>query len=414
MGMGKHSIDRLAKACFLALLASFFLLVLEAGVRLAGLDMLALRPLLYFQEADLAAHEVSDDVELLYGLRPGARETFMSDLTDRPRTVTVNSLGFRDPPRQAAKPAGVFRIVCLGTSHMYGAQVDDGETLPRYLEKVLQRDFRGDFEVWNAGVSAYTIRQLAAAGRGIIEKYSPDLVLLAPYNISRRAFLRDHPYRRFFEKDPRLYAENLPSIPFGDGRLGLGLLRVSAVYRLGVELLNRGRGYEPGGEFGWVCSQRDMSELPRFAAFARGRTRLVLLDRCSETMLGLDVPDILLYHNASLPKDVPPEYYMGHPPAAVYRLQAEVVARELARSMPAEFRRKAPFRPVSAPRGIGRDIVDFFDQEVDAILFEFRFHREYAKARALLDRLLKSKPDSAFYRARMKEMLAEEKNPPRL
>jgi hypothetical protein len=157
----------------------------------------------------------------------------------------------------------------------------------------------------------------------------------------------------------------------------------------------------------------DQAELPRFADFAAKRTRLVLVERCRETLYGLEVPGIRLFHSAFLPKDVPPEYYMEHPPAAVYRMQAEVLARELGRLMPDAFRRKAPVRPVTAPRGLEAEARVILDEEAETMLGELRSHRKYAEARALLERLAKAAPDKPFYRARLAEVLAEEKSAPR-
>lgn len=69
-----------------------------------------------------------------------------------------NRLGFRGDEIAAAKPAGVFRIVCLGGSTTYTAGVDDaGDAYPAQLQRILrEKHGRANVEVVNAGVHAFT------------------------------------------------------------------------------------------------------------------------------------------------------------------------------------------------------------------------------------------------------------------
>lgn len=70
---------------------------------------------------------------------------------------TTNDLGYRGRPVVVPKPAGVYRIVCLGGSTTYSYAVPDDETYPVHLERELAAR-RPDLviEVVNAGVESYT------------------------------------------------------------------------------------------------------------------------------------------------------------------------------------------------------------------------------------------------------------------
>ena len=78
----------------------------------------------------------------------------------RPRLayrVRVNSLGFRGPDFDLLKPAGVYRILCVGNSRTFGDYVDEEDTFPAQLEKRLRQESGRSVEVINAGVIGYTI-----------------------------------------------------------------------------------------------------------------------------------------------------------------------------------------------------------------------------------------------------------------
>lgn len=145
--------------------------------------------LIFCQGADMAVHRGSRDTKILVELLPGAREEF-----SRPgkpdRVVSINRLGLRDPERPAKKGPKVTRILMLGSSTAYGAGVSDHETIPVYLEKLLNAQGDGRrYEVWNAGVSSYAPAQMAALGRRLIAGgCDPDVVLFQISLLGPRAF----------------------------------------------------------------------------------------------------------------------------------------------------------------------------------------------------------------------------------
>ena len=106
-------------AAALVLECVFLLGLAEGFIAWSNLDMRLLGDLLYYQTSDLEVHRLSEDIALHYELTPDT-----SAVLPEKKKVTVNSLGFRDPPHCANKPAGVTRIVILGGSNTYGSTAD--------------------------------------------------------------------------------------------------------------------------------------------------------------------------------------------------------------------------------------------------------------------------------------------------
>jgi len=93
--------------------------------------------------------------------------------------VHHNSLGFRGPETTWEKPAGVYRIVCVGGSSTYGhTESSDATTWPARLQhhlSLLRPDRK--FEVINGGASGYsTFESLINLQLRLID-FRPDLVI---------------------------------------------------------------------------------------------------------------------------------------------------------------------------------------------------------------------------------------------
>src|SRR5688500_16080504 len=101
---------RLAKGILLSASLAMSLLIVEAGLRLTGLDS----PLVWKPDSEVGWHHI-----------PGARMRWTEEGDGR---VEINALGYRDRPRTEAKPPGVFRVVLLGDSMTEGVQVNFEET----------------------------------------------------------------------------------------------------------------------------------------------------------------------------------------------------------------------------------------------------------------------------------------------
>lgn len=304
-----------------ALSALVFLAAAEVLIAATGVDWRLLTPLLYYQGVDLPAHRESENAALLYELLPG----YAGELGGR--AVTVNSEGLRGPQRPTRKPAGVFRIVCLGSSNTYGATVGDAQTYPALTEARLNaRGGKTRYEVWNAGVSAYTVAQSAAAGELLAARAEPDLFLFQMHSTRRRPFLLGRPFGRYFDADPSLYLENLRLLPFRGSRWDALLLRRWRLWRALVIAANRlapAASNNPGYDNALTPGE-GLCRLRRLG------TPVVMLrnpghgtpDRCEE---GLPVIDL----EARLPKNYSADYLLIHPPAYVYRWYAEAIEARL-------------------------------------------------------------------------------------
>jgi lysophospholipase L1-like esterase len=110
---------------------------------------------------------------IVYELRPDLRGRFIG------AEVATNSLGMRSEERALAKASGVFRIVGIGDSVMFGWGVDAKETYLARLEKDLGGRFpQRRFEVWNLGVPGYNSVQEVSALREKIDALGPDLLVI--------------------------------------------------------------------------------------------------------------------------------------------------------------------------------------------------------------------------------------------
>jgi lysophospholipase L1-like esterase len=159
--------SRLTKKTVLALVGTYLLagfLTIEAGIRL----------FLYIEwrrevRADHGLHVLDSVVG--YRLSPG-KTTWGRH---------VNTLGYRGREFPLTKPAGSFRIVCVGNSITFGeASSSDSTTYPPVLEKVIRerKEIPAPVEVINAGVMGYTSYQSLVDLRTRLIGLQPDLVIL--------------------------------------------------------------------------------------------------------------------------------------------------------------------------------------------------------------------------------------------
>jgi hypothetical protein len=83
--------------------------------------------------------------------RPRAAVKISNELIDL--SISTNALGLRGPEVRLPKPAGVYRLVCVGGSTTFEGVADD-KTYPALLERKLREHFGTDrIEVINCGVS---------------------------------------------------------------------------------------------------------------------------------------------------------------------------------------------------------------------------------------------------------------------
>lgn len=318
----------------------------ELACRALDMDLRLLKPLLYYQTADLPVHEMSEDPELLYGLKPGATASFSDGYVIKERVVSVNSLGFRGPERSAKKPDGVFRIVVLGSSNAYGAKVNDRDTFPAQLERML--DAGGGpvtYEVWNGSANGYKLSQLVRRAELVVDCCEPDLLIFQVYMFGRRPFLagNDDAARHswegvdtdylaaMFRENPDLYRENLPRPPIPAGAWGplfahstlLRSLRIAAMH-LDFAAPDYGVGL-------------GIRKFQRFTTAQGARVPIYVMgvtpaNRADPELLGPESGEArALFVD---PRPAPTSslrYREVHPPGYVYRWYAQEIAAELAR-----------------------------------------------------------------------------------
>jgi len=95
--------------------------------------------------------------------------------------IETDAHGLRDDYHgDVTKPEGVYRIVCLGDSFTLGYTVDRSDLFVDLLERWWTLEGRR-VEVVNAGVQGYSTDQEVAWLIEHVDEWSPDLVLVLPY-----------------------------------------------------------------------------------------------------------------------------------------------------------------------------------------------------------------------------------------
>lgn len=95
--------------------------------------------------------------------------------------VRINSLGMNDIERTAEKRKDTTRVLLLGDSFAEALHVPLESGFARVLERRLNEQKSGSFEVLNAGVSGYGTASEVMFYEGEGERLDPDAVLLAFY-----------------------------------------------------------------------------------------------------------------------------------------------------------------------------------------------------------------------------------------
>ena len=110
--------------------------------------------------------------------------------------IKINSLGFRGDEVSIGKPANTVRIVCVGASTTFSAEVSSNQaTWPSQLQRALEREYPGiTIEVVNAGIpGAVATESLKNVERRVIP-LAPDIVVFYEANndmaIDTRALAR--------------------------------------------------------------------------------------------------------------------------------------------------------------------------------------------------------------------------------
>src|SRR5215472_7401446 len=90
---------------------------------------------------------------------------------------TNNALGLRGPETSVTKAVGVQRVVLVGGSTVYGALVDDPDTISAQLQTLLRRSLGPTVEVINGGVPGYESLREVVFTRAELFDLEPDVVI---------------------------------------------------------------------------------------------------------------------------------------------------------------------------------------------------------------------------------------------
>jgi len=137
----------------------------------------------------------ADRVALLRRFRPSLPDSLAHNPT---WSIALNSQGFRAREFEVPKPRGRVRVVCLGDSWTFGANVDQDQAYPQRLEKLLRRAYpAADVEVLNLGVFGYSSFQGLTLLRRHVQRLAPDVVVIGfAMNDSSVAGFRDEEVAR--------------------------------------------------------------------------------------------------------------------------------------------------------------------------------------------------------------------------
>jgi len=118
---------------------------------------------------------ITADSVLGWRLIPNSRKIYRQET--QPYLITINSKGLRDREHSYDKPPGIFRIVVVGDSFVFGA---GGVDPPHRFTDILQSSL-SNVEVINMGIPGYGADQEYLYLREEGLKYHPDLVLLCAF-----------------------------------------------------------------------------------------------------------------------------------------------------------------------------------------------------------------------------------------
>jgi hypothetical protein len=293
--------------------------------------------LFYVMGDEVSEYRASRDPFLHYELNPGARVTHQE--SERAYTVTIDEFGARLPTHRAAKAPGTFRILFFGGSTLFGAGVNDSETIPAVMERKLNEVGNGPtggrVEVWNFGTSAYNLAQATHLARTQLV-LAPDLILVQVHNAFPRPFFRtaaDDPAQlmRAMERvDPYLDEEQFPGPAWVSPRFHRLAIRYSAVYRTGMGLFRQIDRSQPG--FSARLAQDEARSLVRDAAARNVPVTFVAIPadrgrfgRDVSVYPGLPEGQFIDLYRA----DREPDFYEVHPPPTVLDEYAALLVDEL-------------------------------------------------------------------------------------
>lgn len=140
-----------------------------------------LKKISFIDKENLTFPEKSE-LKYYWELQPNTTVISQQDWLGYKVTYTHNSDGLNERfDYEIEKPANTFRIITLGDSFTYGANVNTPDNWSEQLEDMLNNNQTIDnnlkFEVINLGVSGFDVAYLIKRYQDIGAKYKPDLII---------------------------------------------------------------------------------------------------------------------------------------------------------------------------------------------------------------------------------------------
>lgn len=118
------------------------------------------------------------DPRLGYALRPGAVKQWTREQWTV--AIAISADGLRDAPLRVARNASL-RALAVGDSFTFGLGVEHAEAWPEVLEHELAQQTGESSAVVNAGVPAYSARQIRERALELLDRVDPALVVAGLY-----------------------------------------------------------------------------------------------------------------------------------------------------------------------------------------------------------------------------------------
>jgi len=126
-------------------------------------------------------------------LRPLARFVGLNPDSGERVEITTNGFGLRGSEIAVPKPAGVYRILCLGDETTFAPGIAAGKCFSGRLHQLLQQNSGREIEVINAGVPGYCPLLSYLQVKHSLLCLQPDLMIL---NFDMSDVADDHRFRR--------------------------------------------------------------------------------------------------------------------------------------------------------------------------------------------------------------------------
>lgn len=128
---------------------------------------------------EVCEYWVETDGPLYVRLRHNFSCTFTGYESFLPATqIDINSKGFRGPPIANTSPDGTERIFMLGDSFTFGWGVNRTDSYPYVFEQLLNNGSAGQYQVINAGVPGYGMRDYYEMLDHSVNRYDPDHIVV--------------------------------------------------------------------------------------------------------------------------------------------------------------------------------------------------------------------------------------------